>query len=282
MGFSSDQLTAFLSVWREGSFTHASKKLGLTQPALSQKIARLEEMLQSPLFVRMSLGLSLTSAGEELLSFAQAQLQHEQDFLARFNQYTQDIRGVFRLGGYSSINRSVIIPTLAPWIRQHPGVSIEFSVHEVVDLIQLLKSGKLDAVLIDQTSEIPGIEHAEIGKEEFVEIEAKNYKNIKDCYLDHGPHDNATESFFKFQRHSLHYQRGYMGDVYSILDGVAAGLGRAIMSRHLVDNDDRFKIIKHRKKYFRAVSFCYIRKAYYSPVHLVIKNILEMDAKKFL
>jgi len=65
-----------------------------------------------------------------------------------------------------------------------------------------------------------------------------------------------------------------MGDVYSIIDGVALGLGKAVMSKHMIEDDKRFNLISHKKKYIRPVAMTYFEQNYYSPLHLEVEKIL--------
>jgi len=290
MNLSSDQLAAFLEVHKQGSFSAGARSLGLTQSATSQKIARLEELLQSPLFIRLQAGLELTSAGVELLAFARAQLSHEESFLSRYNQYRQksklaskeELAGVFRLASFSSVNRSVLIPLLAPLLRQHPSAHIEFSSHEMKELLPLLERNAKDGVVVDFVPNRPGIEHILLGHEEYVVVEARQGAGPSDRYLDHGPEDNATDSYLRHQDYKKPWQREFMGDVYSILEGVALGLGRAVMSRHLVEKDRRFKIIKFPKRYLRPVHFCFLRQHYYAPLQQKILSEIQREGRKFL
>ena len=67
MSINSDNLRAFLTIYEQGSFTKAAQILGLTQSALSQKMARLESFLETTLIIRKSDGLDLTSSGLKLL-----------------------------------------------------------------------------------------------------------------------------------------------------------------------------------------------------------------------
>lgn len=57
------QLTSLLTVVNEGSFTAASLRLGMSQPAVSHAVGTLEKELGSPLLVRGCGGLALTDAG---------------------------------------------------------------------------------------------------------------------------------------------------------------------------------------------------------------------------
>lgn len=66
---SDPRIESFLTVVRKGSFTAAARELGLTQPAVSHQISRLEEQLGFPLFERTPV-LKLTKTGELFLAYA--------------------------------------------------------------------------------------------------------------------------------------------------------------------------------------------------------------------
>ena len=267
MSINTDYLKAFLTIHSTGSFTKASQKLLLSQSALSQKIARLEDQLETSLFIRNPQGLELTGSGEKLLVFAKQQLAFEEEFLKEYSSNSNELVGSIRLATYSSILSSLVIPKLSVWLRKNPKAMVEFSSLEVIDLLPSLKSNKTDIVILDFFSNTPGLEEVQIGEEEFVIVESSKIKNIPDLFLDHGPHDNATESFFKFQKDPKKIKRAYMGNVYGILEAVALGLGRSVMSKHLVVSDDRFKIIKSKKRYIRPIVMNYFKQNYYSKVH---------------
>lgn len=272
-----EQLKAFLTLQETGTFTKAAKELGMTQSALSQKIAKLEDELEVSLLVRKTKGLELTAPGEKLLVFAKEQLSSQENFLNQFKQTSETLAGNFRLAGFSSIVRSILIPRLSSFLRKNQDAFVEFSTHEVVDLVQQLKTNNADAIVLDYFPNLQGIEQVQIGEEEYVVIESAKHKNTPNIFLDHGPHDNATESFFNFQGKKTDYRRGFMGDVYGILDGVAAGLGKAVMSKHLIENDKRFKIIKSKRRYIRPIVLCYYQQNYYSPLQKKITELLTYN-----
>ena len=199
MHLSTDSLNIFKTIQKQGSYTKAAKEMGLSQPAISQRMSKLEEDLQTTLFIKSKAGLTLTASGEKLSRFANQQLQMETDFLNQFNQYQDSPAGVIRVAGFSSITRSVLIPTLAPIMKSHPNSQIEFSSFEVIELMEILKNGKADIIVTDFKPTTPGLISKLIGREEYVVIESNRHTKVPDTYLDHGPHDNATESFFNFQ-----------------------------------------------------------------------------------
>lgn len=64
------KVETFLTVVREKSFSKASKKLGISQPAVTQQIKLLEEYLDIQIVDRKKNGIKLTTAGEELYKVA--------------------------------------------------------------------------------------------------------------------------------------------------------------------------------------------------------------------
>ena len=65
------RLRVFAKVAECGSFTVAARELGVTQPAISQNIASLEQAAGAPLFTRSRGRASLTDKGEQLMEYAQ-------------------------------------------------------------------------------------------------------------------------------------------------------------------------------------------------------------------
>jgi hypothetical protein len=120
------------------------------------------------------------------------------------------------------------------------------------------------------------IEEVLLGHEEYVVIESSRHKSPENVFLDNGPDDNATEAFFSIQKNTPHYKRSFMGDVYGILDGVEEGLGRAVMSKHLVKDKKGIKVISGYKSYRREVVLHYFKRPYYPKIYKEILRILKI------
>jgi DNA-binding transcriptional LysR family regulator len=269
-----DDLHTFIGVYSAGTFTKASRTLGLSQSALSQKIARMEEALQTAIFIRHPRSLTLTASGEKLLVYAKETIQMQKDFLENFDQYQSELSGVIRIAGFSSVMRSLIIPQFTKLIRKHSNISIEFSSYEMSELEDILKSNKADFIITDYFPNLSNTNEKQISEEEYIIIESRKHKVIPNTYLDHGSSDNATKSYFDFTGKKQNFKRAFVGDTYSIIDAVALGLGRAVMSKHLVETDKRFKIMRHQKKYIRPVVLSYMKQNYYGPLQQKILEIL--------
>jgi DNA-binding transcriptional LysR family regulator len=283
MSISSIGLDAFFEVAKLESFSKAAKNIGVTQSALSQRIKNLELDLGCTLFIRDNANISLTESGVKLFRYTQMRESIEEEVLGEIqSNYSGEYNGVIRIGAFSSVLRSIIIPALSPFLRSNPKVQCEFIKGEMSELPSMLKSGAVDIIIIDYHMDKKGINESVLGKEEYIVIKSPKYNDNENIYLDHGPKDNATESFFAAQtKKPKGYRRTFMGDVYGILDGVSLGLGRAVMSKHLVD-PKKFKIIKGYKAYKRDMTLHYFDQSYYPQLFKKVLEELEVNSKKIL
>lgn len=275
-------LQAFTQTVTTLNITLAAKELGLTQSALSQRIALLEAELEVTLFIREPRGLKLTEAGERLLRFTLLNQKFEEELLLELKGSVNELAGTIRIAAYSSILRSVIIPSLTPFLHKHPKVQVYFQSHEMDELENVLKTASADIVIMDYNWEKKGILRTLLGDEEFVVIESKKHSPPEDLYLDHGPNDNATEDFFRRQtRAPKLLRRSFMGDVYGIIDGVENGLGRAVMSKHLIHHNKKIRILKNYQRIKRPVTMYYFEQPYYSRLMKKITEELESHSAQF-
>ncbi len=283
MGISHLGLDAFLETSRAGNATAAARTLGVTQSALSQRLSQLEADLEVTLFIRESRGLKLTPAGEKLLRYAQSHRRLEDELLLELRGDGKAVAGMLRVAGFSSVMRSVLIPALAPFLRAHPKVHVDFRSYEVVDLPAVLQRGEADLVVADYRFGRQGVEEHRLGDEEYVVIESARHPSGAPVYLDHGPHDNATESFFSIQsKPPSYYRRSFMGDVYGILEGVEQGLGNAVMSRHLIGKNPRVRVQKGWKRYTREVVMHHYAQAFYPRLQKLVVAELVRSTGPFL
>jgi len=273
MELKTDDLHSFLTLCEKGSFTKAAVVLGISQSAISQKIARLEENLHSTLFIRNSRSLSITPSGEKLLHYAREVLQRQNEFLETFDQYQSELAGVIRIAGFSSVMSSIVIPKVAELMRKNSKLSIEFTSHKMTELEELLRLNRCDFIVTDYKTCLPNCEEIIIGEEEYIIIKSKQYKRDSHTFLDNSPEDSATESFFRFHNMKRNYDRLFMGDVFGIIEGVAQGLGDAVMSKHLIEKDKRFIIQKQRKRYVTPIVLTYHKSGYYPPA---IKALIDL------
>jgi LysR family transcriptional regulator, nitrogen assimilation regulatory protein len=150
------QLRYFLAVAQFGSFSLASERIGIAQPALSAQIAKLEGFVGSTLFVRHARGVRLTAAGEKL---------HPQavDIWRRLLAAERDIRPAHQAGeitiGIPTLTSTLLIAPLVETVRVNaPGATLRIREAMGAALREMLASGKLDMAVVYRT---PGDEFSD-------------------------------------------------------------------------------------------------------------------------
>lgn len=124
-----NDLLAFVTVAREGSFTRAAAALGVTQSALSQTIRALEERLQIRLLTRTTRSVSPTSAGERLMQAIGNRFDEIEAELDALTELRDKPAGTVRITCGDYVLHSVLLPKLAPVLREYPDIRLEFDVN---------------------------------------------------------------------------------------------------------------------------------------------------------
>jgi DNA-binding transcriptional LysR family regulator len=120
-----DDLSAFLIVAREGSFTKAAAKLGISQSALSYTIKELEARLRLRLLTRTTRSVSPTAAGERLLRHVAPRIEEIEAELAALGELQEKPSGTIRITATEYATNAVLLPKLAKLLRQYPDIKVE-------------------------------------------------------------------------------------------------------------------------------------------------------------
>ena len=107
-----NDLVAFVVVAREGSFTKAAVKLGVSQSALSQTVRGLEERLGLRLLTRTTRSVSPTDAGERLLRTAGPRFEEIQAELSALSELRDKPAGTIRITAGEHAAISLLAPAL--------------------------------------------------------------------------------------------------------------------------------------------------------------------------
>ncbi|MCW2240139.1 LysR substrate-binding domain-containing protein [Azospirillum canadense] len=140
-----DLLRAFVAVAETGSFTAAAEVVGRSQSAVSQKVLRLEEILQRRVFDRTSRSLSLTRDGERLLVAARQMLEFN-DAVVRDLRETP-AGGILRLGISEDFIPKELPKLLSRFSRLYPRTQIDLMTGLSCALLEAYDNGRLDAVI---------------------------------------------------------------------------------------------------------------------------------------
>ena len=118
-------LTAFMAVAETGSFSAAAERLYITQPAISKRIALLEQQLEARLFDRVGRQIQLTEAGRSLLPRARQVLMDVEDMARAIHDLSGEVGGKLRIGTSHHIGLHRLPPVLRQFSRNYPLVKLD-------------------------------------------------------------------------------------------------------------------------------------------------------------
>jgi DNA-binding transcriptional LysR family regulator len=140
-----DLLRTLVAVTELRSFTKAAQSLGVTQPAVSAQVKRLQYLLGYEVLDKSAPGVSLTPRGEIVVSNARRLLSINDEILQLTSGHVpgQSVR----VGIPIDYAGSRLPGTLVRFRRQWPDISYNVSTGPVDDMLRDLKQGELDLVL---------------------------------------------------------------------------------------------------------------------------------------
>lgn len=138
-------LQCFLAVADTGSFTKAADKVGRTQSAISQQIAKLEHITEKSLINRGKT-FSLTTDGELFLGYARKIFELHREALDRFKE--PELAGEIRFGLPEDFATMVLSDVLVDFSRLHPRVTLNVECDLTLNIFNRFTQGKSDLVLL--------------------------------------------------------------------------------------------------------------------------------------
>lgn len=141
-------LNVFYVVSNEGNISKASKKLHISQPAVSQNIKSLESIIGFPLFYRTGKGVKLTNEGIEIYTYCKS-IFRQVDLL---NQTLQDLStleaGILTIGASDTICKYYLIDILKRFENQYPKIRYRVTNCTTNESLEYLKQHNVDVALI--------------------------------------------------------------------------------------------------------------------------------------
>jgi DNA-binding transcriptional LysR family regulator len=142
------RLSSFLAVVEEGSFTRGARRLGITQPSLSQQIRTLESELGGPLLERLPRGVRLTPAGRALLPEAQTAVRAAERAENTARMAFGLEAGDLEVATLLSMAVGILPHAIGRWIERYPEIAIrmrEYTHHSLLE--EDVRSGVGDIAL---------------------------------------------------------------------------------------------------------------------------------------
>ncbi len=159
-------LKYFLELTQTQHLTRASERLGITQPALSHSIKRIETELKTSLFIRSKKGMKLTKAGELLLNSSQALLQTWDQLVKNIHADEKSAQGLIRLGCHSAVAQYMLPLFIGDFLKSYPQIDLQL-VHGLSrHMTEKVVSFEIDVALAVNPNPHPDLIIKEIFKDE--------------------------------------------------------------------------------------------------------------------
>ncbi len=203
------QYKIFYEVARTGNISKAAKELFISQPAISKAISKLEESLNTTLFLRSSRGVSLTEEGELLFEYVRTAFES----LSRGEEELKRIRefqiGHLRIGVSNTLCKHILLPYLKGFVEQYPHIRITIESQDSIQTLSMLDQGRIDIGLVAEPKSKKGLSFTPL-------------LDIKDAFV-------ATPQYLK----NLRLREGEDTNVFQT--GTVMLLDGQNMTRHYID-----------------------------------------------
>ncbi len=132
----------------EGNISAAAKKLFISQPAVSKAIAKLEQNVGIPLFLRSSKGVTLTYEGSLLYENVRVAFENLKEGEEKLKNLIEFDGGYIRFGASTTLCKYILLPYLQGFLQHHPKVQVIIECQSTYETLRLLEERKIDIGLI--------------------------------------------------------------------------------------------------------------------------------------
>jgi DNA-binding transcriptional LysR family regulator len=197
-------MEAFITVFEEGSYTAAAKRLGRTKAMVSTQVSQLEAHLQIRLMTRSTRSIQATAMGRTYYEQAKLLLEDLDNLESQLTQSSQNVAGKLRIAVPTTYGEQVVMPFVAKLIETYPELEIDILLSDrYVDLINegvdaAIRIGRLeDSSLI--ANHIGKVNMMLCASQAFLENypTPKQFSDLSNlpCVLD----DNSRENHWSFE-----------------------------------------------------------------------------------
>lgn len=277
----------FLCVCDEGNMSAAAAKLHIAQPSVSQSIAELEGHYNVKLFERLGRKLFITTAGQELLTYARHIVNLSKEAESTMREIYN--HGVVRVGASVTIGTCIFSDIVGAFRKDNPNVKFNAYVNNTRIIEEMLLSDLLDIGLVEGKIHSPGIICRPFMDDELVLVSSTSHPFAQKNKITSGElntmefivreEGSGTRELFESVMTSIGVNWQMLG-VYNnseaIKNNVAAGLGVSVMSRIAVQREcevnelaiidienvnfkRQFHIVYHKNKYISPILASFIK-----------------------
>jgi len=237
-------LESFYYVVTEGSFVKASLRLNVSQPAISSSIKKIEAELGFALLERSNRGVILTPRGNEVFESCKLVFSELESLENRLGISEDTISAPLKIGTSDEIASYLLAKKFKVLKEEFPMVQPEVYMSGAAELLEELKEGKLDLLILFYTPKLPeGVSEQLLYDVRFKGVVKKEFKNhksvLKNVIGDNIIYPSHKKKFASVKKHLQKYKDTRVGlstnNVNMHLQLVLQGEGIAFLPEFMVD-----------------------------------------------
>ena len=163
-----DNLRAFHKIALTGSFTRAAGQLYLTQPAVSQKIQALENILGVTSFDRSGKTVQLTLQGDALLSYTDRLFELYEEIGSLLSDMTELNPGRISIGATAVMGIYSMTRAIGRFNNKYPGIEIDLRMGNSLSVVNMIVDGAVDLGFTGWTVDHPSLHRLIVHRERLV------------------------------------------------------------------------------------------------------------------
>ncbi len=248
-----NRLRTFYFVHREGSATEAAARLHVSQSAVSQSLAKLEEEVGSQLFVRRHRRLVPTPAADRLQQIVAPFFERLSGGLQDIHLQQHELVGTLRVGAPVEFGAHRLVPAFAEFRREHPQVQLQLTLGHPDALVPAVQDGRLDLAFTDvfDQDRWAGLDVTTVTEESLVVVGTRRYvrRTLGDArtfaalreadFIAYDPRAPGLRGWFRhhFGKAPAHLHLSLtVESVQAVVAAVLADLGLGLVPSHVVDD----------------------------------------------
>lgn len=277
-----DPYRIFNEVVVEKSFSKASKKLYISQPAVSQIVSQLETDLKVRLFTRTPKGVVPTKEGELLFEYVNAGINLIEKGEKRLIDSKNLFEGELRIGVGDTIAKYYLIDYLDRFNGIHPQVKLRIINRTTMELTTLLKSGDIDIAVLNLPIDDTSLDTIRTKKIQDILVAGEKFAHLRDKSIDFGELLDYPLIMLDSRSKSRKYVEDFLdsqgvsiepeielGSHDLLLELTRIGLGLAFVvedyANTYLDSKEVFPVTTRMKIPGRSIGICHLKGVSLSP-----------------
>ncbi|TAM62427.1 LysR family transcriptional regulator [bacterium] len=164
------QLRTFLETVRRGGFAEAARSMGVSQPAVTRQIQRLEHELGMRLLRRAEGPVRPTPAGDQVQRFAEHVLAEHEALIERLRPFHEGVDGTLRIGASTTPAEFLVPRLLVLFAQRYPNVTSVLDVSDSRRVVEALTEARVDVGFTGVAPTRPHLAVARVAADEIILI----------------------------------------------------------------------------------------------------------------